>query len=424
MKAIFKKIVREMLRFLAKKRLKKINPKVIGITGSVGKTGTKDLVSSILERRFLIHKSTEGQNSDIGTLLTILEKPTGYSSAIKWTGIIIESIMDYFRKPELYDVLVMEMGIDSRGGMDEILKVVTPDIMIFLNIKDVHRAEGQFQNREEILEEKSKACYKVSENGWVILNHDDIFVSQLENKVAAKVIKIGINEGADIMAKDISASKEGLKFTLVYEDKEIPVFLKNILGQCHIHSVLSAIAVGFIFGLSMKTIEAGLKDFVSPKGRMNQIDGKNGSLIIDSSYNASPETIEEALNVLNLFDGKKIAALGTMNELGELSESAHIKIGKYAAGIAETLVFVGHEAHNMAEGAFRAGASKSAIHLFNNSKEAGAFLSGIIEKDDVLLVKGSQNDVRMEHVVKYCMKEPEKAKNLLVRQDSYWSSNK
>ncbi|MEK9166943.1 MAG: UDP-N-acetylmuramoyl-tripeptide--D-alanyl-D-alanine ligase [Patescibacteria group bacterium] len=423
MQAVFKKIVRDLLRFLAKKRLEKIRPKIVGITGSVGKTSAKDAIAAVLERKFIIHKSPGGYNSDLGTLLTILEKPSGYSSIEKWIVIIFQCIVENFQKISPYDMLVMEMGIDYPGGMDEILEVVHPDLMVFLNVKDVHRGEGQFKNREQILEEKSKACYKVPNDGWVILNHDDMFTKQLENKLPAQVIKIGTEEGADLRAININADSEGLHFTLAYEGKEIPVFLKNILGDCHVYIVLAAIAVGFVSGLPWKTIEAGLADFKMPNGRMVKIEGKNQSTIIDSTYNASPDAMEEALKVLSLFRGRKIAALGSMNELGELAESAHIKIGKIAAEHADLLILVGKYAADMAEGASRGGMPKSMIHTFRTSTEAGKFLSGMLEKYDVVLAKGSQNEVRMEHLVKLCMRDPSQARAQLVRQEPYWLKN-
>jgi UDP-N-acetylmuramoyl-tripeptide--D-alanyl-D-alanine ligase len=147
---------------------------------------------------------------------------------------------------------------------------------------------------------------------------------------------------------------------------------------------------------------------------------KNGALIIDSSYNASPDTTAAALEILSLFHGRKIAALGTMNELGGLSESEHIKIGKIAAEHADMLLAVGDRAKELAEGAQRGGMSASMIHTFKSSKEAGQFLSNILERHDIVLAKGSQSGVRMEHLVKLCMKNQAEARHLLVRQEPYW----
>lgn len=420
MKAVLRSFVKTLLSRIAKRRLVQIKPKIIGVTGSVGKTGAKEAIVSVLERRFVVKKSEKNFNTDFGAILTILDQKSGYGSASSWLRILFSSIVDSFKKPAPYDILVMEMGVDKPGDMKEILDVISPDIMVFLNVKDVHRNEGQFPNKEAIFEEKSRACAAVPHGGWVVLNIDDNFVRQLVDKLPASTIKIGECEGADIRAKNIKSSSKGLAFTLCYEDKEIPVLLPNLLGECHIALVLSAVAIGFLNGLPWKTIEAGLESFVLPPGRMNKIEGIKHSTIIDSSYNASPDSVEEALKVLNMFHGRRVAALGSMNELGELSESAHIKIGKLAAEHADMLIAVGEYAKEMAEGAHRAGMSASMIHQFKTSKDCGAFLSGILERGDTVLIKGSQNKVRMEHCVKMCMKYPEQARQILVRQDPFW----
>lgn len=393
---------------------------IIGITGSVGKTGAKDAISDVLGRRFSVRKSEKNLNSEFGTVLTILGLKTGYGSASSWAKIFWKAVWDAFKKPERYQMLVLEMGVDKPSDMDEILKVFTPNIMVFLNVKNVHIGEGQFANRQAVYEEKSKASVSVPPGGWVILNHDDPFVRQLEGHLPAHTVTIGTEEGADLRATAIERSTEGLLFTLHYDNKEFLVKLPHILGEAHVTLVLASIAVGLVNGISWKTIQKALQEYRLPPGRMNKIDGKNGALILDSTYNASPDTVESALDTLAMFHGRKIAALGTMNELGDLSASEHFKIGKMVAQKADMLLAVGEHAKDLAEGAQRGGLSASMIHVFKNSKEAGQFLSNILNKHDTVLAKGSQNRVRMEHLVKMCMKHPEEARHLLVRQDPYW----
>ncbi len=421
MKAIFKQWALQLLRFLAKRRLSQIHPLIVGITGSVGKTGAKDAIAEVLSRRFSVRKSEKNLNTEFGTVLTILGLKSGYSSATAWLSVFWRALWDAFKMPERYQMLVLEMGVDKPGDMDEILKVLTPNIMVFLNVKNVHIGNGQFANRQAVYEEKSKAVVAVPPGGWVILNHDDPFVRQLEGKLPAHSITIGTEDGADLQARDIEMTTEGLMFTLSYDQRDLFVRMPHILGQAHITLVLAAVAVGFVNGMPWKAIQKALEDFRLPPGRMNRIEGKNGSLLLDSTYNASPDTMESALEILSLFHGRKIAALGTMNELGELSVSEHIKVGKLAAEHADMLLAVGEHAKDLAEGAQRGGMSASMIHVFSHSKEAGQFLSKILDKHDTVLAKGSQNRVRMEHLVKMCMKHPEEARELLVRQDSYWS---
>lgn len=420
MKATIREWVLWVLRRLARRRLRQVRPMIVGITGSVGKTGAKEAVAEVLGRRFTVQKSEKNLNSEFGTVLTILGLKTGYSSVWDWAMTLSKALVDAFKQPQKYQMLVLEMGVDKPGDMDEILKVFTPNIMVFLNVKNVHIGPGQFANRQAVYDEKSRAAVAVPPGGWVVLNKDDAFVRQLEGKLPAHTITIGMEEPADLFAKDIETTPDGLMFTLTYDGKEFLVKLPHLLGQAHITLVLAAIAVGLINGLPWKAIAKALEDFKLPPGRMNRIEGKNGSMILDSTYNASPDTMESSLDILGLFHGRKIAALGTMNELGELTETEHIKVGKMAAQKADMLLAVGEHAKDFAEGAQRGGMSASMIHVFRTSKEAGQFLSGILEKGDTVLAKGSQNKVRMEHLVKMCMKHPEDARHLLVRQDPYW----
>ncbi len=420
MKAVFKNCVLALLRFLARRRLAQIKPKVVGITGSAGKTSAKEVTYEVLSRRFKTKKSEKNLNTEMGLSLSILELKGGYSSAWAWVEIVMKALLGAFKKPENYEVLVLEMGVDRPGEMDEILRVVTPDIMVFLNVKNVHLGEGHFPNRQAIFEEKSKACGAVRKEGWVVLNNDDSFVKQLVGHLPANTVTIGTEDTCDLQAVDLSMDSEGLRFTLKYEERALPVELPHVLGKQHVTMVLAAIAVGFIQGLPWKAIELSLKEYFLPPGRMNKIEGLKGSLIIDSSYNASPDTMAAALEILGLFHGRKIAALGTMNELGELTESEHIKMGKLAAQHADMLLAVGEQAKNLAEGAERGGMSASMIHSFRSSKEAGHFLSNILDRHDVVLAKGSQNGVRMEYLVKACMKDPSEARHVLVRQEPYW----
>lgn len=420
MKEFFRTTVLSILRALAKRRIRQIQPKVIGITGSAGKTSAKEVIFEVVKQACRSKKSEKNLNSEFGAALTILDLKSGYSSALSWVKILFTACLDALKKPARYDALVLEMGVDKPGDMDEILKVVRPDIMVFLNVKNVHLGEGHFPNRQAIFSEKSKACAAVPKNGWAVLNHDDAFVRQLEGHLPSNILTIGTEEGSDLRAQNIGMDQDGLHFDLHYENKKLPVRLPHVLGKQHVTMVLAAIAVGFLQGISWRSIESALTTYHLPPGRMNKIEGRNGSLLIDSSYNASPDTTLAALEILGMFHGRKIAALGTMNELGDLSESEHIKIGKAAAEHADMLLAVGSRAKELAEGAQRGGMSASMIHVFKSSKEAGQFLYNILEKRDTVLAKGSQTGVRMEHLVKMCMKDPSRARELLVRQDSYW----
>lgn len=420
MKAILRSWMLEVLRLLARREIARVKPRIVGVTGSAGKTSAKEAIFDVLARRKKVRKSEKNLNTEFGTVLAILGEKGSIPSPIAWLKTLWRASIKSLKKPENYESIVLEMGVDKPGDMDEITKVIHPDVMVFLNVKGEHLDKGQFANRQAIFDEKSKAVYATKKDGWAILNTDDNFVRQLVDKLPVEVITIGTKLGCDLQAKNIKTDLDGLQFTLAYEGTEKAVHLPNVLGNVHVHMALAAIAVGFVHGFPWKTIALALKEFHLPAGRMNKIDGKNGSTIIDSSYNASPHSMEAALDVLSLFEGRKIAALGTMNELGELTESAHLKIGKLSAHTADVLITVGDHGKTIAEGAKREGMDSALIHTFRTSKEAGAFLENMIERGDTILAKGSQNRVRMEHLVKACMQEPEQARNLLVRQEPYW----
>ena len=200
-------------------------------------------------------------------------------------------------------------------------------------------------------------------------------------------------------------------------------FSVPVIGAFQIYILLPAIAVGLQLGMKLGECASALSDFQLPPGRMNPIAGINRSQIIDSSYNASPTTVETALNVLDdIYAPRKIAALGTMNELGEMTHEAHIAIGEKAAKVADVLIAVGHEAPTIKRGALEAGMKETDIYTFFDSEEAGEFMQNRLKQGDLILVKGSQNKVRMERFVKLIMKEPHKAKNFLCRQGEAWES--
>ncbi len=255
MKAALRKYVLEVLRFLARKKLQRENPRIVGVTGSAGKTSTKDAIAAVLERRMKIRKSEKNLNSEFGTVLAILNETSGYSSPMKWLSVIIRGATNLLKKPEELEAMVLEMGVDAPGDMDEILKVVKPDVMVFTNVKNEHLDEGQFANRQAIFEEKSKAVYAVPAGGWAVINLDDNFVKQLDGKLPANTVTIGIEEEADLRAKNVRTSSRGLTFTLCYEGKEVPIEMPHVMGACHAYIALAAIAVGFLHGIPLKAIE-------------------------------------------------------------------------------------------------------------------------------------------------------------------------
>lgn len=412
-----------MLRILvalAKIRLKRLRPFVIGVTGSVGKTSTKDATYTLLKTRYNVIRNEKSFNSEFGLPLAILEQPSGFSSIVDWGTIIFKAAWKAFFGGKHVQMMVLEMGVDKPGDMLQLLHIVTPQIGVMTNIKPVHLAEGQFKDLEDIFLEKKKLVEALPEKGIAILNIDDPYILTLRDTLKCKKLLYGGGELANLRVLSAESSMEGIQCTIQYKDEVVSAQFK-LLGAFQVYVLLPAIAVGLTQGFSLKECCDALKEFTPPPGRMSMIAGMNGSTILDSTYNASPEAVKEALNLLKeIAPGRKIAVLGNMNELGEKSEAFHRDVGKYASKRADVLVTVGDTAKLIGEEAQKEGFAVQDIYHYANSEDAAKFLSSFVAQSDTILVKGSQNRVRLERLVAALMTKPDAASDVLARQEKHW----
>ena len=416
MKVIFRTIIGALLAFKARSYLKAHRVQVIAVTGSVGKTSTKDAIYKVLSSKFDVYSSKKSFNTEFGLSLAVLqEEESGFSSPIAWLKILKRV---FFQKKKVYKKIVLEMGADKLGDIKKLIKIAPPKIAVVTAVRPVHLADGQFKNLEAIAKEKGTLVRYLPREGMAILNNDDEYVRAMQT--SAGKFTYGVHDIAMLMAEDIKAGAKELRFKVTYKG-ETGEFAVPVIGEFQVYVLLPAIAVGLQLGMKLGECASALSDFQLPAGRMNPIVGINRSQIIDSSYNASPTTVDTALDVLaEIKSSRKIVALGTMNELGEMTHEAHIEIGKKAAQVAEVLIAVGHEAPTIKRGALEAGMKESEVFTFFDSEEAGNFLKDRLKPGDLVLVKGSQNKVRMERLVKLIMKEPHKADQLLCRQGKVW----
>lgn len=318
-------------------------------------------------------------------------------------------------------MLVAEMGVDKPGDMMQLLKLVRPQVGVMTNINATHLEEGQFKNLEDIFDEKKKLVESLPEKGVAILNADDPYIVGLRDKLSCKKIFYGYSDIADLRILQAKTTPQGLEFTLSYGEQMASGRLP-VLGGFQIYVVLPAIAVALTQGYTLEEAMLQLHEFKLPPGRMNPIEGMNETLIIDSSYNASPQAVKEALEVLNESEGRRIAVLGNMNELGPYTDQKHREIGEYAAGKTDLLFTVGEHAELIGEEAKKHGVPSEAVMGFVDSEKAASHLKQVLQKGDTVLVKGSQNNVRLERLVKAIMKHPERAGELLVRQEPEWQN--
>jgi UDP-N-acetylmuramyl pentapeptide synthase len=419
MKNFFRKSVLGLLNFLAGIRLKRLKLFVIGVTGSVGKTSAKEAIFTILSTRYNVFRSNKSYNTEFGLPLAILEQQSGFSSPWKWAGVIFGSFWKAFFAGGKMQMLVVEMGTDKPGDMVDLLKLVKPQVGVMTGIKPVHLGEGQFKDMDDIFAEKKKLVEFLPEKAYAVLDADDPFIVTLKDKLACRKIFYGRSEAADLRALEVKNTEDGLAFTVSYKD-QVAQGVVPILGDFHISVLLAAIGVALTQGFTLEEAAKALANFKLPPGRMNPIAGLNDALIIDSSYNSSPETVKVALDTLKDFEGRKIAVLGNMNELGTYSEQLHRAVGKYTVGRTDLLVTVGESAKQIGDEAVLQGFPAERVMHYADALAAAESLKQKISRGDVLLVKGSQNKVRLEKLVKILMKEPWQAVRLLARQGREW----
>jgi len=418
MKFLFRFIITKILALKAKHFLKKNRIQVIAVTGSIAKTTTKEAIYHLLKKHFKIYKSPQGFNTELGISLAILqEEKSGFSSVRAWYRILKKAL---FGEKEIFQKIILEMGADKPGDIKKLTKIARPKIGVITNVNPVHLQKGQFKDMEDIRKEKNSLIKNMGKDGIAILNYDDPMVRSMET--SAQKMSYGLGADLDVRGSDVEVLNKSLKFKVSYKNED-QLLNVPVLGGFQVYAFLAAIAVALKFGMDLKECAETLKDFKMPPSRMNPLSGFNKSIIIDSSYNASPTSMAKALELLDeLRSDRKIAALGTMNELGDMAKEAHLALGGQAAKVADILVAVGPEAVTIKQGAMDAGMQEKDIYTFLDSEEAGHALKGMLEPKDLVLVKGSQNKVRMEKLVKVILEHPEQAKLLLCRQDEAWGN--
>lgn len=428
MKALIRNVVTLILEAEARLVLRKYKPKIIAITGSVGKTSTKDAIFAVVGESLIARKSEKSFNSEIGLPLTILNCENGWSNPLLWLKNIIKGLALIITRVHYPKWLVLELGAGKPGDIARATSLVVPDVAVITRFGEVPVHVEFFKNPDELFEEKTFLVKALRPTGALVVNADDERVLALREKTKAMSLTFGLNEGAMFRATNIHVSYDdgapiGTTFKLEHDGGVFPVEMRGVLGVQPVYSALASIAVGAHLRLNIVDIIGRLSTHTSPPGRMRVIPGLKGSTIIDDTYNASPVASEAALEALKSIKtkGKRIAVLGDMLELGKFTIDEHKKIGKLAGKFCDLVVAVGPRAQYIAEGALDADLSEKNIVDFDDSRLAGKYVESIIGAGDVILVKGSQG-IRMERAVEEIMAEPERAHELLVRQEDEWKA--
>ncbi len=423
-KELFRTVVVLLLKLEAQAILKKYRPKIILVTGSVGKTSTKDAIYAVLAPHFFVRKSEKSFNSDVGAPLTVLGVPNGWANPIAWVRNLVDGLLLLLLTAPYPEWLVVEVGADRPGDITESLKWLRPDIVVATRFPAVSVHVEFYDSPEEVQKEELAPLYWLRPGGTAILNGDDEFVTKAPRPEGVDVVTYGAHEG-DVRAQKVkylthAKMPRGTSFDVVVGKEKAHVSLDGGVGVAQVYAPLAAVAVGKAVGLTLEAAAAGLETHVGPPGRMRLIAGVKDTMLLDDTYNASPVATEDALQTLSELPriGKRVAVLGDMLELGPYSVSEHERIGAMVPEYADILITVGMRARKIADRA-REKMADGAVLQFDRALDAAEHLKTIIEKGDVILLKGSQG-IRMERAVKELMDSPEFAKDLLCRQDAEW----
>ena len=384
------------LNILTRLLIRKYNPYIIAVTGSVGKTSTKEAIVSLLSNNFNVRGSSGNLNTEFGAPLVFLKEDKAAESFKEWIEIIGRGVLLLFSKNDYPEMIVVEVAADKPGDIRYLSKIIKPHIAVVTAIGEVPVHIEFYKDAEDVAKEKKILTSFSREIN--ILSFDDPLVE----KMSEKRITFGFNKGADVQIKDFKNTLEGSSFTLSYNGRE-SYFNIPFIGKPYAYSVAAAFSVATYLGID----NVSLGVMKNPPGRLSLIEGKKDTLIIDGSYNSSPIALSSALETLKSLPGKrKIAVIGDMLDLGEYSEEEHSKI-REKASFCDHLISVGKYAKYV--GGVTLSRSEDAIPL----------LEEIIKPGDVILIKGSQG-VRTEKIVLGIMRYPERAKDLLVRQTPFW----
>src|SRR3989344_258708 len=394
-----KRFLEVILNILARAIISKYHPEVIAVTGSVGKTSTKNAIAAVLAGKFHLRASVGSYNNELGVPLTIIGGVAHGKNIFGWTLLFVRTIWLLLVKDKNYpDVLVLEFAADKIGDITYLSNLAKPKVGVLTAIAIAHTLF--FKDLETIKVEKSKLIKLLPHDGTAILNADDPNVFELARTARVKTITFGTTL-ADVRAERIVYSLRGTSFNLKCGDESEELTLPRALGIGHVSACLAAVAVGHHYGMNLKEMEIALQKYTGEPGRMQIQSGIKHTHLINDTYNASPRAAHAAFDVLRAISvpapGRKIIAFGDMLELGNLSESSHREIASEMS-FADYIVLVGKDTHWTYSELKNLGFNDTKLVYVDDSGEAGRLLQTYIKEGDCILVKGSRG-MKMEKII-------------------------
>ena len=356
---------------IARAERQRIGMKVVGVTGSVGKSTTKEMIAEVLARKFRVEKTPVNHNNDLGMPMAILAMP------------------------ESTEVAVLEMGMNHFREIAYLAAIAKPNVAVIINIGTMHIE--YLGSKEGILQAKMEILEGMDAEGTAIFNGDDPLLWSQRGRSDVKLRYFGENNrGSDIRAVDVADGENILRFTIEAGKVSFPVEMA-LEGRHYVSDALAAAAVGLEFGLEPETVQKGLNNFRNMAGRQ-EIFSQKGYTIIKDCYNAGPESMAAALEVLGKREGRRVAVLGDMLELGSCTQAEHYRVGRIAAEKADILLVYGPNGRRVLSGALTGGMPESRAMAFEDRDKLAAALKRMVKPGDVLLFKGSRG-MRMELIL-------------------------
>ena len=361
---------------IAREELKRIGSKVVAVTGSVGKSTTKEMIATVLESTYKVSKTPANHNNDIGMPMAILSMA------------------------EDTEVAVLEMGMNHFGEIAYLSKIAKPDVAVIVNIGTMHIE--YLGSQEGIRRAKMEIVEGMTPHGMLLLNGDDLMLWNLENKPAQRITYFGQGEGCDVRGYDVKQEGEHLTFKVEAGKLSVPVDML-LEGEHFVSDALAAVSVALKMAVPSERIGESLAKFRNMSGRQ-EIFQTGGYTIIKDCYNAGPESMAAALNVLGNRPGRHVAVLGDMLELGDCAQAEHYKIGRIAAEKAELVFAYGPNASRIINGTTTGGMPESKAKAYTDRDALTADLKRAAKPGDVILFKGSRG-MHMEWILEGFLKE-------------------
>jgi len=404
----------KVLHWLARKTIWKFQPGIVGVTGSVGKTSTKDAIVVMLGSSKKIRMNPGNFNTEIGLALSILgdwkkedinlfsRNNAPQSKRFQKVLFVLKVIffssirLVFGRKASFPELLVLEYGADKPGDIKKLLQVAVPHIGVVTAVGQVPAHVEFYSSPEAVASEKGRLIEQLPVSGFAILNADDKVVLDLQRKTRATVMTFGFSDDAKMRITKFEYRSEndiplGISFKLEHGGNIVPVRIHGCFGRSQAYAAAAAACIGISFGLNLVQISEMLGSYSSPKHRMKLVKGVKGANIVDDSYNASPLSMESAFEAIKALPAtRRIAVLGDMLELGKYAVEVHESLGPKVSKVFDYLITVGPRAKFIADSANAAKMAKKRIMSFENTEEAATALQDLINPGDLILIKASR----------------------------------